>query len=58
MGPKLEIVTALAALLAQLRDHEIDRIGNLYFKGRERHPGPEKQSKAASLAHSLSIDSL
>lgn len=58
MGPKLEIVTALAALLGQLRDYKFDRFGNLYFKGRERHPDPEKQSKAASQAHSLSIDSL
>ena len=41
---KLQIIAALASLLGQLRDHKFDRIGSLYFKGRENHLNPEYQS--------------
>lgn len=40
---KLEIVATLAPLIGQLRDHKFDRIGSLYFKGRESQPGPENR---------------
>ncbi|CAD6588302.1 MAG: hypothetical protein ASARMPRED_003459 [Alectoria sarmentosa] len=55
---KLEIVAALAPLLGQLRDHKFDRIGSLYFKGREIQPDPEHRSKFVCPTHDLLIDSL
>ena len=55
---KLDIVSALAPILGQLRDHKFDRIGSLYFKGRESQPDPEYPSNTAFLAHGLLNDSL
>lgn len=55
---KLEIVTALAPLLGQLRDHKFDHIGSLYFKDRETQPDPGHQSKVAFPTQDLPIDSL
>ena len=42
---KLKIVAALAPILEQLREHHFNRIGSLYFKGRERQPDPQYESK-------------
>ena len=54
---KLKIVAALAPIIGQLRDHKFDRIGSLYFKGREHQPDPELlQSESFSTPH-LSTDS-
>ena len=55
---KLQIVAALAPIMGQLRDHKFDRIGSLYFKGRENQPDPELLSRESFLTSNLSTDSL
>ena len=55
---KLQIIAALAPLLGQLRDHKFDRIGSLYFKGRESQHDPEYQSKTAFSTPNHSTDGL
>ena len=57
-GSKLDIVLALAPLLGQLRDHKFDRIGSLYFKGRDMQPSQKDSSRKAFTSHGFSTDSL
>ena len=54
---KLKIVAALAPLLGQLRDHRFNRIGSLYFTGRETPPKEKHESKKVLPDRNLPTDS-
>ena len=53
---KVRLVTALAPLLGQLRDHKFDEIGSLYFGGREEPFDPQYWSETALPSHEVLID--